>query len=565
VAPSSPSSQLTRQQRRALTRLFIARLFENDMLSPSRDRAERVFLILAALATPSVVLPLLHMLKYVVLPGNLAYRALLADRAWYAALAIAILTVATTLQWGALSPDQRDCLILFPLPVRLRSIMVAKSVAVLAFLAAVVLSANAASSILFPTVTMHEKSFVVWGQRIAAHGLTGLLASLFAFSAVLTIHSVVNLLLPWRLGRRIMPVVQLLVVLGGLTLILTLPRATSRFLDPDLARLDQHALQPALWFLGLHQVLLSDTTPPWPALANLALVATATALVALLALYPLATWRALRHGIESRDTSPTARRTRLRSPVSLALRCLARRPGERAMLDYTLATLRRSPRHRVILATAIAIGLVAVVGALPSLTAGSAGAGIRAVLLFVVLTLVLGARHALAVPAELRANWIFRVVGQSGLERTIAGTKKAVACLVVTVLLPLLVLHSVAWGVGPACAHVLFALAFAVLIIDLSLVGFNKVPFACSYRPGKANLRVLWFPYFIGLISLIGLAVAIERWTLATPSHALLAALAFLLIRYGIAEVARRRLRARAVVFDEQVAAAFQGLLLEPR
>ena len=55
------------------------------------------------------------------------------------------------------------------------------------------------------------------------------------------------------------------------------------------------------------------------------------------------------------------------------------------------------------------------------------------------------------------------------------------------------------------------------LMVQFSLKGFRKIPFACSYLPGKANLHLKIGLYAMGLLAAASFAVQIEYFAL---SHA---------------------------------------------
>jgi hypothetical protein len=65
------------------------------------------------------------------------------------------------------------------------------------------------------------------------------------------------------------------------------------------------------------------------------------------------------------------------------------------------------------------------------------------------------------------------------------------------------------------------------LMVQLSLARFRKIPFACSYLPGKANLHVKLGLFAIGFLFITSEAIELEYWSLsnAKPYVILLAVL----------------------------------------
>jgi hypothetical protein len=84
-----------------------------------------------------------------------------------------------------------------------------------------------------------------------------------------------------------------------------------------------------------------------------------------------------------------------------------------------------------------------------------------------------------------------------------------------------------------------------MVLADLSLHGFRKVPFACSYLPGKSHVHMVFLAAF-GLGWLVRLGVDYERQALQEPRTiaALLALLAVVAagVRWGTATLARSEL-----------------------
>ena len=54
-------------------------------------------------------------------------------------------------------------------------------------------------------------------------------------------------------------------------------------------------------------------------------------------------------------------------------------------------------------------------------------------------------------------------------------------------------------------------------LTELLLCRFRKVPFACSYVPGKANLKLLWPLYALALTAYASWTARLELWLLGRP------------------------------------------------
>jgi hypothetical protein len=131
---------------------------------------------------------------------------------------------------------------------------------------------------------------------------------------------------------------------------------------------------------------------------------------------------------------------------------------------------------------------------------------------------LVGLRLSAVYPAALGANWIFRLTEVPGSADYAAGVRRAAFRTVVLPLLGLLAIpYAVLWGPLAAAAHVALALAVALVTSEWLFLGFPKVPFTCTYQPGKANLRVTWPKHFAIFVVYCGLLPSVAVRLLASP------------------------------------------------
>jgi hypothetical protein len=181
--------------------------------------------------------------------------------------------------------------------------------------------------------------------------------------------------------------------------------------------------------------------------------------------------------------------------------------------------------------------------------------------LMMVLALV-GTRVAFALPLDLRANWIFRLTGVAG------GVSSLTACRRVLILLaaaPIWMLTAIAglW-LRPDRQSVghLVVLGFAgLIVIDICLLGFRKIPFTCSWLPGKTRINMA-FLGALGLLLIGGPATELERHALRhTGSTMVMFALmvaAWICVRWASVQVATSE--EAELRFEEEEAPAVQQL-----
>ena len=138
---------------------------------------------------------------------------------------------------------------------------------------------------------------------------------------------------------------------------------------------------------------------------------------------------------------------------------------------------------------------------------------------------MLALRAAFLLPIDRGAAWIFRIAEEPAA-RTAA--LDAVAwCVTVPVVISSLVVAAAVqprilggmWLVSAA-----FTVAASLGLIEVVLSDWNRIPFTCSYLPGKRvlayNLGVVLGAYFV----FVYLGAHVIRWSLASPLYTLVVA-----------------------------------------
>ena len=108
---------------------------------------------------------------------------------------------------------------------------------------------------------------------------------------------------------------------------------------------------------------------------------------------------------------------------------------------------------------------------------------------------VMGARVVFNMPIDLRANWIFRVTPvEGGRECTVARRRSLLLLSVGPVCLGCTALLLALWPWKAAAGSVLVLALLGAILAELSLAGAQKIPFTCSYLPGKSQVHMrFWF------------------------------------------------------------------------
>lgn len=562
-----------------LTIHFLREFLENDLISPEADRSQLLALIGAMLVSLTLFASVFMSFNYVIVsltPGQAAVLSL-DDKAFYLALAMIVTALVATAQWDALAVNPRDAAVLEPLPVRAATIRRAKLAAVAILGAAVAVAVTACPSVVFPWLLVFnfpQLSVLALFSLIATHALVTVGAAAFGYVAVIAFRETIVAALGPRGFARVSPWAQaaLIVTLGCSFLLL--PSATNQIAQRGFE--GWRALAPPIWFLGAYEMtaggviadLPRSAVPPrgvesdrmasamyrerrerFPAMAGRAGLALGLTLLLAAAAY---SWNARR--LPSLEPAPApAFRRRWRPGVSLANTFLLHHAAARAGFYFTLAAMWRSNTHRLTLVSAAAAGCAMAAIALSNSNVQEAGRASPRLLVMQPLlygALLVGFRHVIRVPAELRANWGFRIAWHGRDRAFLAGVKcAAVVALVLPALVVLLPFFLFVLGPRMAFTHAALGLAGAIVLLEALMLDYHKVPFACTYLPSE-NMKALAPIYVIAFLGGASVFARIQNDVLqGTSAIGPLIALSALFAVLRVMSV--RRTRLPHVEFDE--------------
>jgi hypothetical protein len=283
-------------------------------------------------------------------------------------------------------------------------------------------------------------------------------------------------------------------------------------------------IAPPAWFLGVERWLLGDDSRAhFIRLAHIAGVgvtlATGLAVGSYVALYRRFDRVLLRPA--QGGTGDTRRFTW--HPWSQPVRS---RPVFVGTRRFTLITLRRSVLHQGILVALSAAGAGLVVNSLIAADlagwlahGGTVTTGLMASVIWAPFALMfvasLAVRMALAVPIESRANWVFRMTEHDAgradqLEAAVQTVRRVGAVVPVVFMAPLewLVLGRDAIGV------LIVALLCGWLLVEILMKGWARIPFTCSYIPGKGFVPQTILTGFVSFVAFTTTGAILARFSL---------------------------------------------------
>jgi hypothetical protein len=211
---------------------------------------------------------------------------------------------------------------------------------------------------------------------------------------------------------------------------------------------------------------------------------------------------------------------------------VARTSLRQAGFFFTLQTLSRQVPQRVALASWLAVGLSLIVITAQGrvLLARSDVASVplavlagQSLLLACVLS---GFRHAVRIPAELRASTTFSLAWAGNLTPYISGVKLAGwIALVLPTLGGLFIWHAIVRGARLAALHFGVGLVVSALLMETLFLRYRRLPFASGYVP-SGELKSRGPAYLTALLFLSFTLAWVERLALtATPGYLMLVAI----------------------------------------
>jgi hypothetical protein len=525
----------THSSRFELRRHFFRRFFDSELISDPNQAKVVAGGVIAIVLSLSVVYTQAYYHKYRLLdllPDSGPYnRAALADLLFVITMAMTLVALLTTLQWPSLFPGLRDYLALAALPLRMRELFIAKFTALVVFMSLAIAATTALPSIVLPTV-MGGNYGTQLIRQVPGIFLSASMAGFFVFFTLVTVQGVLLNVLPARQFPRVSLALQgvlLSVFLCALPLIFSIPD-----LHPYMDLRPTWAIWvPPLWFLGMDQVIAGHWEPLAARLAGLAFASVAASATTATLSY---LWSYRRHRtrvIESPGTEgSSAQRASMQAWTATAASRVLPDLRSLAVFGFVAKSLARSRQHRLILTGFAAIALAVICEGFASLRLeggafqrasfheGPFRQAVIAVPLALSLFMLAGLLYLFRLPVELRANWIFRIHAPGNAPSLLAGVESfvlfwgvfPVALLTLPVELALL-------GPRAGLQASLLCLLASLVLMELLLFPFERIPFTSSYFPGQDPVIVTVLKYslasaaYVGALSgFIGLALDRPRW-----------------------------------------------------
>jgi hypothetical protein len=433
-----------------LLRHFLGRFFDSELVATPGEWARVAAGLAAILCCSWMLLARLLIFKYGYMreAGKLDLLAVesINDRVTLIALGMCLTMLFTALLWQSLYPTLRDYLALASLPIRPAEIFTAKLCALGIAFGAFVLLLTGPASVVFWVAT-RQAAFVDFFSACA-----------FVFFALLALQGLMLNCLPASWFERISVWVQALLATAAVGMFPLLSWIASVLISAHIG---------------------DFTRAGFP-------IAFAVAML----LYLVSYHRYRRLVLEA----PITRTGDRRDWFSRLLEIAIADPREQAAMTFLWKTITRSRTHRLALLAYLGLGLAWSLKSVTELLNSDPTSNPNLFLaasgpLTIALFLLLGLRYLFALPADLRANWMFRIVEREGRIAWLTAVERFVLGVVMP---PVMLLGAVmvaqSEGVPTALGWTVLAFVFVAILFERLFREWRKLPFTCSYLPGKRPL-----------------------------------------------------------------------------
>jgi len=509
-----------------LVRLFFSRFFDKESLSPQGDAEANVVQTLGMLAAPGALISLLLYFNPQIKVGW----NLVSVRCLFLSASMAVIAFIVVFEWDALFLDRRDYQVLLPLPLPLWKLFLAKMTAFILFLGLFLAAINVFSVFFWPIVFDQGNYFSLMGTHLSMV----IAAGLFSALAAACIQGLLLALVPARIFRAVATSSQTILMSGLVTLFFLCPLFSGGIQMLVLAHSGAERYIPAYWFTGLYERLRPATgDSALLSLGRIALPGLGWALT-IFALTHVPGYRRQAGKLIEAPPSNPAGPGRLRVALNAALdRWLLKDPVQQGVYRFIGQTISRSMKHRLFLAVYAGFGAALVVFGIDQ----NGGEGILSLLILrqrfmpdkiglleipftLSFVLITGLHAAFSFPAELNANWAFRMSDANQTRQCMIAMRKWILVCGVAPLFLLLAPLELAFFSWPVVAvQTVCGVTLSILLMELVFFDFRKIPFTCGYFPERSNLVWLIAIYVAGLMLYSSTMADLEIWLMWEPQH----------------------------------------------
>lgn len=545
------------RQFQLLSRDSVRRLLDSILVSRDADPMLFALWFTALAMTPPMLVAAPKIIQYSFLkraPAELVLQIATAERSFFVLYGMLASALLAALTWDALFPDRRDQEIIGVLPVRPRTLASARLAAALAVGLAFAAAVSLPAALLYSVASSTHPLLGSFPRVLAAHVTATMLGCACTFLGLMSLRAVVVICVGERVADRLALLLQFVTIVLLVETFLFLPSVLPNIIKAMQQGQATYAWAPPVWFTALYLQIAEGrsflagyaTTAVWVTTA-------VTALTLVVSLGP-AGWMG-RRVLEGRSIERAAGLASLARTI--ALMCV-RGPAVRSIFVFGVASLVRSRRHTIQLATyfgmAIAIGVLKLLPPLLKLRGQlvldeprSYTIGLPLVLVFFA---VFGLRAAFTIPTELDANWVFRLA-QPTVRDLVRASRWLILLLGVMPITVAWMLFTLAmWPLQSAVAATCLILVTGLLLTEIALSNWTKLPFASAHEPATETLKSRAAFYVTALLMYQFILAELQFRALQSATTTLMHVGVFVTLRIAVRTWRAHTLRTRTPTFD---------------
>ena len=510
-----------------LSRDSVRSLLDAALVSRDGDPSQFALWSLVLVATPPAMYGFRQLVNYSALgfqQAAIIEHAIQVDRMFFLLYGVLVAALVAAATWEALLPNRAEQEIVGSLPVRPRTLTAARLAATIyvTFIASVTVNLPAAAFLAVAAPSHPALGF--FPIVFIAHLVSTVGASLFIFVLLLVLRALITLCFGAHTSDRLATLLQLVTIAGLAEVFFFIPGVIPALVD-RLAVGDRAVLLiPPMPFAALYAWLVGLNYPSLLFGALLAPISLIASFAIVIPIYLCPAGLLARRALESQPD----RRFGLGSTLArAAVVALPSSPAVRSITTFTVTTLLRSRRHRLIvsayLGLALAIGTLSVIagGLRGTLVFNHPAVSLLALPLVTMFFATLGLRAAFAVPSDPDANWAFRL-SQPPVMSVLDATLICLLLLAIVPIATVTALGALALGwtrhaaVVTATLDILCGLALA----ESTLRDCRAVPFTCARSGDVESLKSRWLGHMLPLILFAFVNAAIQNAVLRSDRAA---------------------------------------------
>lgn len=516
-----------------LTNHFFRRLFINDVVSFEEEMKGKIIGIIAILAVFCAHISNVALFKYQLFRDEgMSW----VEKCYVLSFFMVLMGLITVLEWDVIFPDARDFSNLITLPIKVKTFFTAKFASLCLFVSLFALGMNSLTTFIFaihlPQWQSSSPVYLLWFAIV--HVVVIFAANFFMFFMSVLLIGLLMATLGFKIFNRISVHIRALLMIVFVFLVIFfisesvgIPQSASSL--PTLKETNSLFIYlfPPMWFVGLYETLIGNKDPLFSALANFAVLALIIPALAFFITALLSYRRYLRKMEEVKRKSPHLFGMKMFF-INVFNAIFLRNPVQRVVFYFFGKTLKRSISHKMRLISYLAVSsgiiLIMLTSRMSSLSALSViNKTLLSVPLILSFFLLVGLRAVINIPVSLEANWIFKITERRDKRNYFSGFRKGIFFFtLVPMFLLLFVFYLFLWGWQDSLLHCLYGLVISYLMMEVYYINYYKIPFTCSYLPGKAKMHVLWIVYLLSFLVFVFFVSTIEYELWKKPSRFLI-------------------------------------------